>query len=351
MRGASWFVGLASIAVLLELCGCPAGVATTLNSTLGASASDDETSGGASDGGAGATEPAADAILVSIVMHFEEPPGYPDFETDVAAFAEYRAALLRFANVLAARQVAFDFQSDWNFLKAVAQHDTGTDTGGVNIVRYLHDTPNFSIDPHAHETRYNYADVAYLIQQLGVTPTGVVGGFIATPPPSSVLEAFWTSMDGVQYPGHAWTPEMLWGAASGNHVNDESLWISGVWRPRDRGHFLEHSESAPLPCIGGFGGTWEALDLLLSLRAANRLADGVHTCTIMTNGREIIQPGFIEAFDAAVAARRGDAGIRWVTLPQVHQIWRDEFGGVASTLAYADAAALAVLASPATRAP
>lgn len=339
MRASFWAIGLATIAIALGLSGCPRGVSTSPNSTLGTTADGADTSsddtGGTSGGGTIASEPAENAILVSIVMHFEEPPGYPDFETDVAAFEQYRAALRRFADVLAARQVAFDFQSDWNFLKAAAQHDVGTDTGGVNIIRYVHDLPNFSIDPHAHETRYNYADVAYLIEQLGVTPTGVVGGFIATPPPSSVLEQFWTDIDGVQYPGYTWTPEVLWGAASGNHVNDESLWISGVWRPSDRGHFTEHAESAPLPCIGGFGGTWEALDLLLSLRAANLLTNGIHTCTIMTNGRDIIQPGFIEAFDADIAARRGDAGIRWVTLPQVHQIWRDEYGGVAHTLTYA----------------
>ena len=32
------------------------------------------------------------------------------------------------------------------------------------------------------ETQYNYADVAYLLDQIGVPPTNTVGGFLYDPP-------------------------------------------------------------------------------------------------------------------------------------------------------------------------
>ncbi|MFN0136113.1 MAG: hypothetical protein ACKVS9_08365 [Phycisphaerae bacterium] len=286
--------------------------------------------------------PEDDAILVSIVMHFEEPPGYPNFVSDQSAFNEYRAALVTFAGALHNASVRFDFQSDWNFLAAIDTWDSGdAGTNGKNVVRWLNEDLGFSIDPHAHETTYNYADVAYLLEQLGVTPTGVVGGFIADPPNQSVLEQFWSAIEGDQYPGYFWNATVLWGGGTGNHVNESAMWASGIWRPQDRGHFLTHDDAAPLPVIGNFGGTWENLDLLLSLRDAGALGSGVHTCTIMTNGRDIVEPGFIDEFAAELAARRASTAIRWITLPEALEIWEAQYGSVANQVLYNDVAASA----------
>ena len=67
-------------------------------------------------------------ILVSIVMHNEEPRTgqYPDFVEDEEAFWEHRSGLVRFVEMLRANGVAFNYQSDWNFLMAVGLYDTGT---------------------------------------------------------------------------------------------------------------------------------------------------------------------------------------------------------------------------------
>lgn len=276
--------------------------------------------------------PDSDAILVSIVMHCEEPPAYPNFMSDKATFEQHRAALVTFANMLHTYEVKFDYQSDWNFLRAIIMHDSGADTGGKNVLRWMSEDLKFQIDPHAHETSYSYADVAYLIELNGVTPSGIVGGFIAEPANSSKLEQFWAPIGGDQYVSQSWQATALWGAASGNHVNDDALFASGVWKPQDRAHPTTHDEGAPLPSIGNFGGSWENLDLLLELRGAGKLGGGIHTCTIMTNQRDVVDADWRAAFEAELLARRGDAGIRWVTLNEVLDIWQDQYGGAANVL-------------------
>lgn len=313
----------------------------------GGGASDGFQTGGAGTNGAAestdwaAIKPDADAILVSIVMHCEEPPAYPDFTTDEATFAEHRAAVLEFAHRLATYKVQFDYQSDWNFLKAMIAFDSGDGaTNGKNLLRYLAEDLGFAIDPHAHESSYSYADVAYLAELNGVVPSGIVGGYIAAPPQTSNLETFWSPVGGTQYVSRSWQATALWGGGTGNHVNEESLHASGVWKPQDRGNPMEHDADAPLPNIGNFGGTWENLDLLLELRAAGKLSNGVHTCTIMTNQRDVITAGWTAAFAAELEKRRANTGIRWVTLSEVLEIWQAEYAGAANMLTYEDAAAL-----------
>ena len=44
-------------------------------------------------------------------------------------------------------------------------------TGGTNILFWMRNTMGIELDPHSHENDgYNYADVAYLHTQVGVTP-------------------------------------------------------------------------------------------------------------------------------------------------------------------------------------
>ena len=126
-------------------------------------------------------------IYVSIVIHNEETAHY---ESDPQRFVEERTALVAFADMLATNGAMLNWQSDWTFLRATQLYDKGGHTGGLNIVEYI-DSLNFEVDPHAHESNFNYADVAYLIETLGVAPSGVAGGFIAWPPEDSLLERFW----------------------------------------------------------------------------------------------------------------------------------------------------------------
>jgi len=279
----------------------------------------------------------APPILVSIVMHNEEPlmGQYPDFVTDEPAFRQHRAALLTFVNMLGEAGVMFNYQSDWNFLLAAGLYDMGTPgTGGRNIVRYIRDL-GFEVDPHAHETEYNYADVAYLIQALGVAPSGTAGGFLADPPEASKLEYLWEPIAGAQYPAYTWQAGILWGGATLFHLGEEHLWASGVWKPRDRDHFLEHDDSAPLPHVGGYGSRWENLDRLLQMQESGELDPGrIHTCTIFVGQKNLLIPGYTGEFAQSIQVYDAAGIIRWVGLAQVIEAWETEYGSEPNILPY-----------------
>ncbi|HDZ91641.1 MAG TPA: hypothetical protein ENH37_13345 [Deltaproteobacteria bacterium] len=298
----------------------------------------------------GADEADSPPIYVSIVMHNEEPAGggYPDFVEDQRAFFRHRKALLRFVKMLHKNGVMFNFQSDWNFLKAVALYDRGTpETGGKNIVRYMREDLGFEVDPHAHETLYNYADVAYLIKALGVEPSGTVGGFQALPPANSRLEYLWQPITGRQYPEFIWEAQVLWGGATLNHVNEELLWVSGVWKPEDNHHFLEHDDAAPLPHIGGFGRGWEKLGLLLKMQQSGELEQGrIHTCTIFVTQSKVLKPAFIREFEGEIKAHDQAGDLAWTGLAQVAEIWRSEYGSSPAILPYLEVAGGNLLSNP-----
>ncbi len=279
----------------------------------------------------------APPILVSIVMHNEEPlmGQYPDFVNDEPAFRQHRAALLSFVNMLGDQGVMFNYQSDWNFLMAVGLYDAGTPgTGGRNIVRYIRDL-GFEVDPHAHETEYNYADVAYLIESLGVAPSSTTGGFLADPPEESKLEYLWGPITGAQYPDYIWQAGILWGGATLFHIGEEHLWASGVWRPMDGDHFLDHDDGAPLPYIGGYGSRWETLEELLGMQAGGELdPDRIHTCTIFVGQKNLLIPGYTGQFAQSIQDYDAAGIIRWVGLAQVIEIWETEYGSTPHILPY-----------------
>lgn len=265
-------------------------------------------------------------IYVSVVTHNEEPASgrYPDFTKDEDAFWEHREAVIDFATMLKEEGATYDWMSDWTFLLAAQQFDRGTDeTEGKNVVRYLAENLGVSVDPHAHQTRYSYADVAYLISQLGVTPTGVVGGFIVNPVSASILEDFWEPIKGRVYPEATWTATILWGGGSAGHTADTNA--SGVWRPASAENFTQHSDDAPLPNVGGYVSDWDGLDALLAAQAAGELTAGeIYTVSIMAGQDELTEAGYIEEFRDHIRDLRDeteDGRIVWMTVPDVLDVW------------------------------
>ncbi len=278
-------------------------------------------------------DPETPPIHVSIVTHNEEPLSglYPDFVADEAAFWQHREKVVEFARMLDEEEVEFNYQSDWNFLLAAAMYDTGTvSTNGKNFLRFLKEDLGFGIDPHAHESSRNYADVACLIDSLGVEVSNIAGGFLCFPPVSSKVEYLRDTLHGWVY-DFDWQAEVLWGNATMHHQNEDSLWVSGIWKPRDDFHFLEHDEQAPLPCVGGFRPSWEGLDSLLSLQAAGELnEDRIYTQSIMITQINLASnPGSVEQYRQKIAeySTYADSGlIRWVQLGEVIDIWQTEYG-------------------------
>ena len=275
-------------------------------------------------------------IYVTIVMHNEDPPTNPDFTEDKETYLRWRNALVEFAKLVHRYGAAFDWQSEWCFLSAAAMYDVGevvANTGGKNVVRYLRDL-GVSIDPHSHERIYNYADVAELIRRLGVEPSQVVGGFLYWPPDNPQgWEKFREPIRGRMFPGATWTGRILWGAGTAGHKGPD-LFASGVWRPRDRYHFITHDPDSPLIYVGSWrrttmqaGGLFELVELA---RRGELDPRGMYTAGIFVPQGLLVKDDFVERFEKEVlrpVAELAEGGlVRWATLPEIAEIWTRDYG-------------------------
>ena len=290
-------------------------------------------------------------IYVSVFTHIEEASiRYPNFVDDEENFWAYREAIVAFAEMLQEEDVSYNFQSDWTFLLAATEYDEGTaTTDNKNFLQYLKEDLHVEIDPHAHETKYTYADVAYLIEQLGVTPSFVVGGLIASPSEDSKLEYLWTPIKGKQYPSYTWKAEVGWGGGTSLHQNEEALWVSGIWKPQDNEHFLVHDDDAPLTVIGHYNSGWDGLDELLELQEQGVLSPGkIYTISIpglmlSQLGEDVVlteeYKNYIEEFREQIQSYEDETAtgkIKWVGLGEVYDIWLTEYNAEPNQLFYTD---------------
>src|SRR3989304_4687472 len=89
---------------------------------------------------------------VTVVSHNEEPgAGRPDYTADVNYYLQNRTLVKLLAETITSRGATFNFQSDWNYLKAVAMYDVGTvttNTAGKNIVRWMREDLGVEVEPH-----------------------------------------------------------------------------------------------------------------------------------------------------------------------------------------------------------
>ena len=281
-------------------------------------------------------------IVVSLFTHVEEPGGsYPNFLENEDAFWEHRAAAIGFATYLRGNGLPYHYQSDWNFLAAALAYDNGTETSNnKNFLRYLAEDLGVHIDPHAHESSYSYADVAYLIDKLGVEPSGVVGGFLAYPPEKSKLERLQGgSIEGWQY-NYTWEPKILIGGGTIDHEDDERISASGIWSPQDNENFFIHNTSGPLPLIGMLRVSEDKNDSIHSgglLQLLDDYEEGLltpgvmYTATISVdqihfaeNGTEVQEELTLLMEDMQPYI---DADIiRWASFEEAITIWETEYG-------------------------
>ena len=117
-------------------------------------------------------------VYLTFTTHNEDAEPYNNFNY----YRTRRNFIVQLADSIVAKGAKWNFQSDWRFLLAVKNFDTGSvvlNTNGKNIIKWLIEDRGIDCDPHSHESSlYNYADVAYLHSQLGITPSKVVGGFL-----------------------------------------------------------------------------------------------------------------------------------------------------------------------------
>jgi hypothetical protein len=290
------------------------------------------------DGQQGATTA---PIYVSIVCHNEEPrsASVVAYSENQSYFMRNRDATVEFARMLHREGVKFNFQSDWDFVTGVLHFDCGShSTGNKNVLQYLVYNLGFEVDPHAHEKRYNYADVAHLHEGAGVPVSCLAGGLIASPPRDSKLEYLWRPLKGAQF-DCTWQAEAIWGGATANHINEEPLWLSGVWKPQDNAHFATHDEDAPLPHIGGYKTDWDGLHNLMARQSRGELdSSKIHTQTIFVRQGDLLNRAHVTAFrDEILALRQAtEAGlVRWVGLNEVLRVWEEEYDSQPNLLPYA----------------
>lgn len=266
-------------------------------------------------------------VYVSVFTHAEQKNSYtPDFTTDEDAFWEQRQLVVDFAQMLYEKGVAYNYQSDWNFLEAALKFDDGTEeTNGKNFLQYLSEDLGVDVDPHNHtgQSEYNYADVAYLISELGVEPTGVVGGYLVLPVEDSALESLWEPVEGAVY-DFTWTPEILWGGGTEGHVNDESLQVSGVWRPQDAEHWTTHDPEAPLAVVGNYADGWDGLDTLLDKQEDGTLEQGkMYTISIDAH-QKLLSEDFIEEFAEQIDHYQeyaNEGRLVWSSITDTYETW------------------------------
>jgi len=284
-------------------------------------------------GGPGPTPTTLPPVYLTIVSHNEEPSqGRPDYTADVNYYLQNRSLVKLFAETITSRGAKLNFESDWNYLKAVALYDTGavtSNTNGKNIVRWMSEDLGVEVDPHAHETQYNYADVAYLIEQLGLTPTKTVGGFLYDPPDNSQgWEKHENGIYGWLYSSYFWRADFLWGAGTYQHQGNDDK-SSGIWQPKDRYNFYVDDPNQRLLYIGGCNGSRPLLQQLLDdIQTGQAPADGFYTADLgyaqdWLTVQSITELGsFIDSLSPLVAQGR----VSWKTLSQMADLWRTQYG-------------------------
>ena len=268
-------------------------------------------------------------IYACYVTHIESSGKIQDLED----YRVDRGVLLELAKAITNNGAAYDFQSDWTFLSEVGTYDTEPiviDTDGKNLIRYFHENLGVSIDPHSHETSFNIADVAYMIEELGVTPTDVVGGFIYGPADDSDWERFRHPISGLKFPSYSWTGSLLWGGSTRGHTGNDDR-SSGLWLPYSKTYFYCNKPGGTLSHIGGGLRDYEGLLELLARQEAGMLsAGGMYTYSIFFSQSESCNPitrlnvqSQINALQPYVDSGR----LIWVTLPEMADIWRNQYGG------------------------
>ncbi len=183
------------------------------------------------------------------VSHNEDIAAYYNNQNN---YMNARNGLVNFVNMVDAKNASYNHGSDHVFPRAVVRWDSGAvmnNTNNKNIMRWMVEDMGVECDPHAHETTYNYADVAYLFTQCGVTPTNTMSGFLYNQTQNG---HDWTDyqngVSGDSFPFFTWYPQILWGAATPMHVADPLDF--GAWKPQDTANFFVHTPANTLTLCG-----------------------------------------------------------------------------------------------------
>ncbi|MGE3344465.1 MAG: hypothetical protein AB7L71_13635 [Vicinamibacterales bacterium] len=213
-------------------------------------------------------------VYVVVFTHIEDntPAGSLGGAEARASYLAWREDLIAMAQLARRRGAPWVFQPDWKLLEAARLYenaDVRASTGGRNLLEYLRRDLGAVIDPHSHEAGgYNYTDVAYLLDVLGVGGSTVIGGHVWDPslPQFAAWDRYRSPVRGQRYPEATWRGDILMGAATPGHTNDPV--VSGVWHPRNRASYFEDDPSGNMVAIGDFQRTIAGVSTLYDRAAA-----------------------------------------------------------------------------------
>lgn len=282
-------------------------------------------------------ENVAGTVYLTLVSHNEEPnTRQPNFLANPEFYAQNREILVEIVNLLDQYGAAYNFQSDWNFLQAIARYDTGAvtaNTSDMNILRWMNEVMGVETDPHSHETIYNYADVAYLHEQLGVEPTDVVGGFTYFPIEQQSWEQFFSVLQGKEYPDYTWDANILWGAATPGHRGEDEH-VSGIWRPTGATNFFVDNPESDLVYVGTCGSDLAGFEgLVADLESGAAPAGGFYTASIMLPAQGQWDEDTVAEVQAILDALEDEFAtgrVQWANLTDVVELWETGYGSEAS---------------------
>lgn len=276
-------------------------------------------------------------VYQSFVTHNEENEPYNNYNYYILR----RGIIVQLANYVVQNNARWNFQSDWKFLQAVINFDTGnvvSNTNGKNLIKWLTEDMGIECDPHAHESQYNYADVAYLHSQLGITPTKVVGGFLYN---QIVNGNNWENLEqgiyGRIYTSYFWKPDILWGGGTPNHVNDPQNY--GAWKPQSMANYYVHDSTKNLTLIGN-GCSNKIYDTTAVYTALNKVRNlmnayeyglipdtGFYTSNVFMSVGQLntSQLNKMKQFIDTINIYVSQGKIQWKSVKEIHDTWKSNY--------------------------
>lgn len=285
---------------------------------------------------AATTKDAPPPVYVVLFTHIEDntPAGTLGTPIIRANYLSLRAKLIEMAVLARSYDAKWSLEPDWKFLEAALLYEdeaTMASTGGINLLRYLRDNLGAAIDPHSHENGgYDYTDIAYLLSELGVGGSTVIGGHIWDPslPQFQEWDRFRLPVLGQKYPAALWRGDILMGSGTPNHVNDPI--VSGAWRPRDRDRYWEDDPAGNIACVGAWRGDVAGVSELIARYAAGQESSAsMLTSSYHILPADITTPGGLAKLESGVliplAALRDKGQVVLTDFTALIGAWKEKF--------------------------
>lgn len=304
-----------------------------------AAASDEGTSNSDAESSSGGDAPSG-RVHVVLFTHVEDatPGGAIGTPENRMQYLGIRARLIEMAELAQSWDLQWVLQPDWKILlaaQAYEDEEVTANTDGKNFLRWLVEDLGVVVDAHSHENGgYNYTDVAYLLEQLGVGGSTVIGGHIWDPslPQFQAWDRFREPVPGEMYPEASWRGDILIGSGTPNHVNDPI--VSGLWRPQDRDHYFDDDPNGNIVAVGAWVDAAAGVQELVDLYEGGTVAPE-QLLTASWN----IPPGDILADDGLatiesnvlvpIATLRDADQVVVTDFTTLVQIWTEDFGAQA----------------------